>query len=163
MLSVILLVLRLSGHFQIDSVSLTGSAVFRYALAWAVTFLAVSMSEEFGFRGYVVSDSAAVEYLYNKHGVATDMKDAVRQSIEFLLRTSGITAKTYGSAAAFLAALQKVDSGCVITDVLIKDNSFRIGDSKFLLKKVGHAQVKTVVTNPATGASALNTAYADLV
>jgi hypothetical protein len=48
-------------------------------------------------------------------------------------------------------------------DVLIKDNSFRIGDSKFLLKKVGHAQVKTVVTNPATGNSVLNTAYADLV
>ena len=48
-------------------------------------------------------------------------------------------------------------------DVLIKDNSFRIGDSKFLLKKVGHAQIKTVVTNPATGATVLNTAYADLV
>jgi hypothetical protein len=48
-------------------------------------------------------------------------------------------------------------------DVLIKDNSFRIGDSKFLLKKIGHAQIKTVVTNPATGASVLNTAYADLV
>lgn len=48
-------------------------------------------------------------------------------------------------------------------DVLIKDNSFRIGDTKFLLKKIGHAQVKTVVTNPATGSSVLNTAYADLV
>ena len=48
-------------------------------------------------------------------------------------------------------------------DVLIKDNSFRIGDSKFLLKKIGHAIVKTVVTNPATGASVLNTASADLV
>jgi hypothetical protein len=48
-------------------------------------------------------------------------------------------------------------------DVLIKDSSFRVGDSKFLLKKVGHAQIKTVVTNPATGASVLNTAYADLV
>jgi hypothetical protein len=47
-------------------------------------------------------------------------------------------------------------------DVLIKDSSFRIGDTKFLLKKVGHAQIKTVVTNPATGASVLNTAYADL-
>lgn len=47
-------------------------------------------------------------------------------------------------------------------DVLIKDNSFRVGDSKFLLKKVGHAQIKTVVTNPATGKSVLNTAYADL-
>jgi hypothetical protein len=48
-------------------------------------------------------------------------------------------------------------------DVLIKDSSFRIGDTKFLLKKVGHAQIKTVVTNPATGATVLNTAYADLV
>jgi uncharacterized protein len=52
MLSAILLVLRVSGHFQLDSVSLTGSAVFRYALAWAATFLAVSWSEEFAFRGY---------------------------------------------------------------------------------------------------------------
>jgi hypothetical protein len=48
-------------------------------------------------------------------------------------------------------------------DVLIKDNSFRIADTKFRLKKVGHAQIKTVVTNPATGANVLNTAYADLV
>ena len=48
-------------------------------------------------------------------------------------------------------------------DALIKDNSFRIADTKFLLKKVGHAQIKTVVTNPATGATVLNTAYADLV
>jgi len=48
-------------------------------------------------------------------------------------------------------------------DVLIKDNSFRIADTKFLLKKIGHAQIKTVVTNPATGAQVLNTAYADRV
>ena len=48
-------------------------------------------------------------------------------------------------------------------DVLIRDNSFRIGDTKFLLKKVGHAQIKTVVTDPATGASRLNTSTADLV
>jgi len=51
-LSVLLLILRLSGHFQIDSVALAGSAVFRYALGWAVVFLAVSVSEELAFRGY---------------------------------------------------------------------------------------------------------------
>src|SRR5580704_15146888 len=45
-LSVLLLILRLSGHFQIDSVALSGGAVFRYALGWAVVFLAVSVSEE---------------------------------------------------------------------------------------------------------------------
>ena len=37
---------------------------------------------EFGFRGYVVSDSDAVEYLYMKHRTAADMKEAVRQSVE---------------------------------------------------------------------------------
>jgi beta-glucosidase len=36
-----------------------------------------------------VSDSAAVEYLYNKHAVASDMKDAVRQSI-----LAGLNVKT---------------------------------------------------------------------
>lgn len=37
---------------------------------------------EMGFRGYVVSDSDAVEYLYSKHGTAADMKEAVLQSVE---------------------------------------------------------------------------------
>jgi uncharacterized protein len=54
MLSAILLVLCVSGHFQIESVSLTGGSFFRYALAWTVTFLAVSLSEEFAFRGYLL-------------------------------------------------------------------------------------------------------------
>lgn len=52
MLSAILLVLRVSGHFQIDSVALAGSAVFRYALGWGAVFLAVAVHEEFAFRGY---------------------------------------------------------------------------------------------------------------
>ena len=52
MLSAILLVLWLSGHFRIDSVALSGSAVYKWALAWAATFLAVSLTEEFAFRGY---------------------------------------------------------------------------------------------------------------
>ncbi len=52
MLSAILLVLRVLGLFRIDSVELTGAAVFRWALAWFATFLAVSLAEEFAFRGY---------------------------------------------------------------------------------------------------------------
>jgi uncharacterized protein len=52
MLSAILLLVRLSGHFHIDSVALAGGAVFRWALAWGATFLAVSLMEEFAFRGY---------------------------------------------------------------------------------------------------------------
>jgi len=52
MLSAILLVLGVSGHFRIDSAALAGNAVFRWAIAWGATFLAVSLSEEFAFRGY---------------------------------------------------------------------------------------------------------------
>ena len=52
MLSVIVLSLRVSGHFQFDSVALTGISAFRWGLAWAVTFQALAWSEEFAFRGY---------------------------------------------------------------------------------------------------------------
>src|SRR5437660_10091232 len=55
-----------------DSIPVTGS---KY---WLTELL----RNDFGFKGYVVSDSAAVEYLYSKHAVAANMKDAVRQSIE---------------------------------------------------------------------------------
>jgi len=47
-------------------------------------------------------------------------------------------------------------------DILIKDNAFKFGDSKFLVAKEGHATIKTVVTNPATGQSVLNSAPAEL-
>lgn len=47
-------------------------------------------------------------------------------------------------------------------DVLIRDSAFRIGDSKFFLTGDAKAMIKTVVTNPATGASTLETAYAAL-
>lgn len=44
--------------------------------------------------------------------------------------------------------------------VLIKDNSFRIGDNKFFLHKPGTAMIRSVITNPATGGQSLETTYA---
>lgn len=45
-------------------------------------------------------------------------------------------------------------------EVLIKNNSFRLGDSKFTLTRAGVAEVKTVVTSPINGSTVLHTAYA---
>lgn len=45
-------------------------------------WLTTRLRGEMGFRGYVVSDSDAVEYLSEKHCTAKDMKDAVRQCVE---------------------------------------------------------------------------------
>lgn len=47
-------------------------------------------------------------------------------------------------------------------DVLIRDGSFKIGNSKFSLATPGKAQVNTVVTNPSTGTTAISKAYATL-
>ena len=62
----------MSSYNDFDGVPITGSKYW----------LTDRLRKDFGFKGYVVSDSGAVEYLYNKHRVAADMKDAVRQSIE---------------------------------------------------------------------------------
>ena len=40
------------------------------------------LRKDFGFKGYVVSDSDAVEYLHSKHRTAANMKESVRQSVE---------------------------------------------------------------------------------
>ena len=47
-------------------------------------------------------------------------------------------------------------------EVLIKGGSFRVGDTKFTLLNNGKAQIKNVVTDPATGSTYLDTAYATL-
>ena len=51
----------------------------------------------------------------------------------------------------------KYQSGSTVQygQVLIKNSSFRIGDTKFALTKTGAASVGTVITDPATGNSSL--------
>ena len=46
-----------------------------------------------------------------------DDDEAVRQSLEFLLKTAGITVLGFESAKAFLEKLPYIKSGCIITDV----------------------------------------------
>jgi beta-glucosidase len=45
-------------------------------------FLTDILRGEYGFKGYVVSDSAAVEFIHTKHRVAPTAADAIRQSVE---------------------------------------------------------------------------------
>ena len=69
----------MSSYNDFDGIPITGSEYW----------LTERLRKDFGFRGYVVSDSGAVEYLYNKHAVAADMKEAVLQSIQ-----AGLNVKT---------------------------------------------------------------------
>lgn len=61
----------MSSYNDYDGVPISGS---RY---WLTDVL----RDKFKFKGYVVSDSDALEYLYSKHHVAGDFKDAVYQAL----------------------------------------------------------------------------------
>jgi len=45
-------------------------------------FLTDILRREWGFKGYVVSDSGAVEFIHRKHRVAPTEADAIRQAVE---------------------------------------------------------------------------------
>ncbi|HZL44119.1 MAG TPA: glycoside hydrolase family 3 N-terminal domain-containing protein [Verrucomicrobiae bacterium] len=61
----------MSSYNDYDGSPITGSAYF----------LTDVLRKRFGFRGYVVSDSDAVEFLERKHHVAASYKEAVRQAV----------------------------------------------------------------------------------
>jgi hypothetical protein len=66
------------------------------------------------------------------------------------------------SAVNGFRAQVKYQSGSTVQyqSVLIKDNSFRIGDTKFTLTSAGGAEVRNVVIDPATGNTSLVTGSA---
>lgn len=61
----------------------------------------------------------------------------------------------------FRAQVKYQSEGTVkFQQVLIKDNSFRVGDTKFQMTANNKATIKNVVTDAATGSTYLDTAFA---
>ena len=68
---------------------------------------------------------------------------------------------TVSNVSGFRAKVEYQSAGTVkYQDVLIKDGSFRVADTKFTLAKAGTAQIKNVITDPANGSTYLDTAFA---
>nr|WP_294943765.1 glycoside hydrolase family 3 N-terminal domain-containing protein [uncultured Mucilaginibacter sp.] len=98
----------MSSYNDYDGVPITGSYYFLTEL----------LRQQFGFQGYVVSDSEAVEFLYSKHKVAGDYKEAVRQAVE-----AGLNVRTnFTMPQTFILPLRE----------LIKENkvSMKVIDSR---------------------------------
>ena len=92
-------------------------------------WLTTRLRGEMGFKGYVVSDSDAVEYLYTKHGTAKDMKDAVRQSVE-----AGLNVRcTFRSPESFVEPLRELVKEGGLSEELINDRVRDILRVKFLV------------------------------
>ena len=92
-------------------------------------WLTTRLRGEMDFKGYVVSDSDAVEYLYTKHGTAKDMKDAVRQSVE-----AGLNVRcTFRSPESFVEPLRELVKEGGLSEDVINDRVRDILRVKFLV------------------------------
>lgn len=92
-------------------------------------WLTTRLRGEMVFKGYVVSDSDAVEYLYTKHGTAKDMKEAVRQSVE-----AGLNVRcTFRSPESFVEPLRELVKEGGLSEELINDRVRDILRVKFLV------------------------------
>lgn len=80
-------------------------------------FLTEILRLEWGFKGYVVSDSEAVEFISNKHKVADTYEDGIAQAVN-----AGLNIRTHFTPPAdFILPLRKaVDNGKISQETLDK-------------------------------------------
>ena len=80
-------------------------------------FLTEILRQEWGFKGYVVSDSEAVEFISNKHKVADTYEDGIAQAVN-----AGLNIRTHFTPPAdFILPLRKaVDDGKTSQETLDK-------------------------------------------
>ncbi|MEY4386522.1 MAG: hypothetical protein RLY20_1805 [Verrucomicrobiota bacterium] len=62
----------MSSYNDYDGIPITGNKLF----------LTDILRHEWGFKGYVVSDSKAVEFIHGKHRTASDNAEAIRQAVD---------------------------------------------------------------------------------
>ena len=123
-------------------------------------FLTEILRHQFGFRGYVVSDSEALEFLYTKHHVAKDYEDAAAMAVN-----AGLDIRTnFTAPESYLEPLRKaVKDGKIkeetldsrVADVLrvkfwlgLFDHPYR-GNGKVAAKTVRNAEHQTIALETA--------------
>ncbi|MBP1664831.1 MAG: bglX 15, partial [Bacteroidetes bacterium] len=119
-------------------------------------FLTQILRNEWGFKGYVVSDSEAVEFLNTKHKVAPTMEDAVASVIN-----AGLNIRTnFSGPHNFILPLrQAISDGkvslktidCRVLDVLKVKFKEKLFDNPYkgnveLLEKTVHTQANQAVS-----------------
>lgn len=76
-----------------------------------------------------------------------DDDEAMRDSLSFMLDAAGLRSRAWESALAFLAELDKVERGCIVTDIRMPDmTGLELVDR---LKAAGHPDPVIVITGHA--------------
>ena len=97
-------------------------------------WLTERLRDEMGFKGYVVSDSDAVEYLYTKHHTAADMKESVRQAV-----MAGLNVRcTFRTPDSYVKPLRELVAEGAIPMEIIDDRVRDVLRVKFLVGLFDH-------------------------
>ncbi|UCE08814.1 MAG: glycoside hydrolase family 3 protein, partial [bacterium] len=109
----------MSSYNDYNGVPITGSK----------EFLTNILREKWGFKGYIVSDSDAVKYIFSKHHVAPTYKDAVRQAV-----LAGLNVRTtFTPPDVFINPLRELVNEGKLSMQTINDRVRSVLRVKFLL------------------------------
>ena len=104
------------------------------------------LRSDFGFHGYVVSDSGAVEYLFRKHAVAADKVDAVRLAAE-----AGLNVRTdFTNPGDYILPLRQLVKDGRLSIKTVDDRVRDVLRVKFLVGIFDHPYVEDVVASETT-------------
>ncbi len=110
-------------------------------------FLTELLRQEFGFNGYVVSDSEAVEYVYTKHHIADTYDEAVRQVLE-----AGLNVRTHFTPPAdFILPIRRLLDAKKISMALIDQRVAEVLRVKFRLGLFDHPYVENLKESDKVG------------
>lgn len=101
-------------------------------------WLTKKLRQEFGFKGYVVSDSDALEYLFTKHHVARDREDAVAMAVN-----AGLNIRTnFSSPETMILPLRQAIKDGKISEQTLNNRVRDILRVKFWLGLFDHPYIE---------------------
>ena len=127
----------MSSYNDWDGVPVTASSYFMTEL----------LRGEYGFDGYTVSDSEAVEYVYTKHRVAESYEDAVRQVLE-----AGLNVRTnFTSPSDFILPVRRLLAEKRISMATVDKRVAEVLRVKFRLGLFDHPYVEDTKASDRAG------------
>ncbi|MBS1606116.1 MAG: glycoside hydrolase family 3 C-terminal domain-containing protein, partial [Bacteroidetes bacterium] len=104
------------------------------------------LRKDFGFKGYVVSDSDALEYLFGKHHTAKDREDAVTQTVN-----AGLNVRTnFSDPGTMILPLRKAVRNGRIPMATLDDRVRDVLRVKFLTGEFDHPYVSDAAASERT-------------